>query len=81
MNKITFPRLSCLSARLLIFGLYCVICYAVFIMLCLLTHDTAVHDYISAILFPYILEHVIMSLALIIIGGVLLDIAVHEQKK
>ncbi len=72
--------LTPISKVLLISGLSLILIYLVYILLSALSLKSTSSDVLVHIYFPQ-LEHVIMSMTLIIIGSLLLDLTAKEIKK
>ena len=79
MDKKRF-YLSTASKILLISGLSIVLIYLVYIFISVLSLNSTSSLVLIHIFFPQ-LEHVLMSLTLIIIGALLLDVTAKELKK
>ncbi len=81
MQKIILPPYSRESKRMLIFGLYAVLCHTVFIALYCLTPSESIYDYILFEDLGDLLENTFVSLAAVFVGSYILDISMIEQKK
>ncbi len=68
------------ALRLLVSGMSLLVIYFIYIFYAVWTHTTADTSVLIHLYFP-LLEHVIMSLTILILGALLLDIAEKELKK
>lgn len=76
MNILSLSRASSL---VLIYGLYAVLCHSVAVFFNALTSGLCSADALALIYAP-MLEHSVMSLTLILIGGLLVEITVRDIK-
>ena len=79
MNKKIF-HLSKIAEKLLIIGLTLIIGYLMYILVSLLFSKNVSNDVLVHMFSPQ-LEHVLMSLTLIVTGSLLLDVTAKELKK
>ena len=79
MNKDKIS-LSDVAAKLLIAGLSVIIAYLIYIVVSILTMPNTNADVLKHVFAPQ-LEHILMSLMLVIGGSLLLDITIKEIKK
>ncbi len=70
-----------MSARLMIWGLYAVLCHAAFILLYSRACSDGVLEYIQTGKLLLMLEHTVMSLTAVFVGGFLADLVKRKQKK
>ena len=81
MNKNRIFPYSRLSAITTVYGCYSVLCHAVFVLFYSVTSHNTLTDYITARRIAEFLEHTLMSLVIVIIGGFLIDYTLKQQKK
>ena len=77
MNILALHKLSC---RFLIYGTYAVLCHAVAVFFNVLTSKHCSPEFLALRYVPF-LEHSIMSLVLILAGGLLIEITLSDIKK
>ena len=76
MHKLTNLPRSRLSARIMIFGSYAVLCCSALLIL-----YSSLFSYVPTHELSLLIEHILMSLTLVFIGGFLADVAKGQQKK
>ena len=77
MNIFSFSRVS---ALVLIYGLYTVLCHSVAIFFLALTSGICYGDAL-ALKYAPLLEHSVMSFVLILIGALLIELTIRDTKK
>ena len=73
-------NLSLIAYKILLYGLYSVVCHGVLIMLCVVTSNVS-NGRALAILFAPMLEYTVMSLTIILSGALLADTVYKDLYK
>ena len=74
MHNISLPPYTRASERILIYGLYAVLCHAVLISLFCLTREQSAFGYVTPEDFVSLIENTLVSLVAVLIGGCLIDL-------
>ena len=77
MNILALHKLSC---RFLIYGMYTVLCHTVAVFFNVITNEHCSSAFLTLRYVPF-LEHSIMSLVLILAGGLLIEITLRDTKE